>query len=245
MKALLLAAGYAVRMYPITTNKPKALLEVKGKPVIEHTLDKLYAIEDLNEILIISNNKFYEQFVTWKKTLQTKIPVTLLNDNTNTNEDRLGSIGDLQFMLQTKNIKEDVIIINADNFFSFDLKEIHTFFKDKREIIIASLMAKDIETVKCKGNLAIDEQHKVTFFKEKNQNPTSLLAAVGILFIPSNKLEYVQHYLDQGNAPDRLGDFLAWVHKKDALYSYTFAADKNYCHDIGSPDTYTKANAQS
>ena len=137
IKCVLLGAGYATRLYPLTLNQPKPLLDVKGKPIAEYLIRKIEETEVVDEIFIVTNNKFYNQFQEWSKNFNSKIPIKILNDKTLSNEDRLGAIGDINFAIKAENIQEDLVIISGDNLFKFDLKDMHDLFKNQEQHLIA------------------------------------------------------------------------------------------------------------
>src|SRR3989338_7938896 len=106
MKAIILCAGYATRLYPLTLNKPKPLLEVAGKPIIEHIIKKIEEVEEIDEIFIVTNAKFYKNFKEWSELFKSKKKIKVIDDKTKSNEDRLGSLGDVSFVIEKENIKE-------------------------------------------------------------------------------------------------------------------------------------------
>ena len=135
MKALILSAGYGTRLYPLTKNKPKALLPIAGQPMIDHILDKLKKVSGFKEIIVISNNKFFFKFKTWASKTQKKykkFSVKVFNDGSNTIEDRLGAIGDILFVLKKEKIKQDLLIVGGDNIFDFDLRDFISFARQKK-----------------------------------------------------------------------------------------------------------------
>lgn len=242
MRAILLAAGYGTRMHPLTKKEPKALLSVKEKPLIEYILEKIDPIDEINEIFVVTNNKFYEQFVKWRKRLEYRVPPHIINDNTNDNQERLGSLGDLRFVLEKEQIKDDILLIHADNFFSFDLNALHSFFKEKNSVVVASYDCGDLTIAKGKTCLKIDENNKVVLFKEKDQQPSSTLCATGIFFVPHSKIGTIKDYLAEGHSPDRTGDFMEWLYKREDIYSYVYKGETDFCYDVGSFQTYMLVN---
>ena len=132
MKAIILAAGYATRLYPLTLNKPKPLLEVAAKPIIEHILFKIEKIKEINNIFIVTNNKFYAKFASWLAVYESKKKIKIINDKTSSNEDRLGAVGDIKFVLEQEKLNDDVMIIAGDNLFEFSLSGPVKIFKEKK-----------------------------------------------------------------------------------------------------------------
>lgn len=182
IKAILPCAGYATRLYPLTLNKPKHLLEVQGRPIIEHVVIKILELENIDEIFIVANNKFFPNFKKWLNTFKCNIQIKLLNDNTKSNEDRLGQIGDIQFAIRKENINEDIIIVSGDNLFNFSLKEAHDSFKKGNKILNALYNIDSIESARQLGIAVIDKDSRIIEFQEKSKNPKSTLASLGIYF---------------------------------------------------------------
>ena len=241
MKAILPAAGYAIRMGDLTLNTPKALLLINKKPVIEYIIEKLSRIPEVDEITIVTNNKFYDNFLEWKKNSGFE-NVRIINDNTNSNEDRLGTIGDIQFTIDVEKINDDLIIINADNLFSFELINIFNYFKEKNSSIIAVHDVGDLNIAKRMGNPKINQDNKVIDFKEKDQNTTSTLVSGGIYLIPKQHVKKIKEYLELGNSPDKSGEFIIWLHKKEPVYAYKFDNPGDKWFDIGDKAEYKRAN---
>lgn len=241
MKAILPAAGFGTRMYPLTLDKPKALLEINGKPVIEYIIDKIIKLDVIDEIFVVTNNKFYDNFIKWKEKFNSKIPIRVINDNVNSNEERLGTIGDIWHVLEKDNLKEDFIVVNADNLFSFNLTELYKEFLRKKEPMLCLYDVNDLEIAKKKGNVEIDKYGKLIFFREKPDNPKSTLCTIGIYFFPRWISAYFKKYLEQGNLGDRSGDFIEWLYKETSVYGYVFDNNKDFWFDIGSKESYEKA----
>ena len=121
MKAVVLAAGYATRLYPLTKDQPKPLLEVAGKPIAEHIIRKIEEVDEVDEIFIVTNNKFSEHFSKWVNSFSSSKKITVVNDQTMSNEDRLGSLGDIQFVIEKHNVEDDILVVAGDNLFEFSL----------------------------------------------------------------------------------------------------------------------------
>ncbi len=240
MKALILAAGYATRLYPLTENMPKALLPIKGITILDYILEKVEKIKDVNEIVIISNNKFYKHFTDWAKSYKGKLPVTILNDNTNSNDDRLGAIGDINFAIKQKKINEDIIVLASDNYFSFELNDLYTYYKDKNCDCITGSFADEELLSKRKYAIALlDDGDKVTDLEEKPLNPKSNIIIHAIYIYKKETLPLFKEYLDQGNSKDSPGNFPSWLYNKKPVYCYKFTG---FCHDIGTLDSYNELN---
>ena len=172
MKALILAAGYATRLYPLTLNTPKALLPIKGETILDNIIKKIEKINSVDEIIIISNNKFYENFLSWSKTYKGHIPITIIDDKTTNNDDRLGAIGDINLAIKQKNINDDIIVLASDNYFTFNLKEAHKYYQEKdSDLIIASIANEDLLKQRKYAIATLNNENQVVHMEEKPEKP--------------------------------------------------------------------------
>ncbi len=223
MQVIIPVAGYATRLYPLTENKPKALLEVKGKPILEHILKKVEQLPKVNEIVIVSNAKFFGNFDEWVKGFKSRIPIRVLNDGTKSNEDRLGQIGDIQLAIEQFSSDEDLLIISGDNLFNFSLLPVYNFFKEKNEIVNALHDIKDLESAKHLGVMLIDPKTGlVVSFEEKPAEPKSTNVSLGIYFFPKDKVKEIKTFLDRGGKADKIGYLMAELTQKKGLYGFVY-----------------------
>ena len=239
MHAIILAAGYATRLYPLTKDTPKPLLKVGDKAIIEHIIRKVEEIKGIDGIYIVTNGKFAAHFSEWLENFDAKTPVGIINDGTRSNDDRLGALGDVHFAISNKNIDDDVIVIAGDNLFELSLIDVSNFFRKRKSNVIVLHDVKDIELAKHYGIVEIDGSNLVVNFEEKPLNPRSTLASTGIYIFPKKTIELIKKYIDQGNNPDKTGSFIEWLHKRDKVYSYV--TDKKW-YDIGSFEQLENAN---
>lgn len=231
MKAIILAAGYATRLYPLTLNKPKTLLLIGNKPMLNYIIEKIEQINEVDIIYIITNNKFFNQFSEWSKTYKSKKQVKILNDNTNSNENRLGAIGDVDFLINREKIDDDIIVIGSDNMFEFDLRNIIAFYKTKNAPVTALYDVKTKERAKLYGVVSIDKKNKIMSFKEKPQDPESTLISTCIYIYPRRCLYRIKEFLEEKSLPDKPGSLVEWLHKKEDVYGYSFTGE---WFDIGT-----------
>jgi glucose-1-phosphate thymidylyltransferase len=244
MKAILLCAGYATRLRPLTDHCPKHLLEVCGKSILSHVVDKIAALP-LTGVYVVTNNKFYQNFLKWKEEdYALSIPLSVINDGTLSNEDRLGSIGDVNFVIQQEGIRDDLILVNADNLFTFDLKGLHAAFQEKKNVI-ACFDVKDEKEAAKMGIPTIDETGRVIDFVEKPENPSSTEVSIGIYLYEQQAASRIKEYVDElaakGVRPDTTGDFVAWLAAREDTYTYSFSAETDHWVDIGTPEQYENA----
>lgn len=238
MDAIILAAGYATRLYPLTENKPKPLLNVAGKPIIEHIIRKLEQINQINKIYIVTNDKFEQHFKEWLDNFDSIKPTEIVNDGTKSNEDRLGALGDIHYTINLKNLNNDIIVIAGDNLFELSLLDVFNFFKKRKTNVIVLHDIKDFELAKQYGIVGIGN-NIVMNFEEKPVSPKSTLASTGIYLFPKKTIELIKKYIAQGNNPDKTGSFIEWLYKRDIVHSYV--TDKKW-YDIGSLEQLEKAD---
>jgi len=241
MKAIILLAGYATRMYPLTENQPKALLPLRGKPVIDYILDGINRLPDVDTIYAVTNTKFYTHFVEWAKIAPTTIPIEVLDDGTTTNENRRGAVGDIFFTITEKSIDDDLFIIAGDNYFTYDLKEQYDFFIKTNSDTIVAKEINDREQLKAFAVAKLDESGKVLDLVEKPADPQSNTAIFASYFYKKDTVPLFKTYLDEGNDPDPPGAFPQWLHKKRDVYAYTMNGD---CYDIGTIAMYEEMNKE-
>ena len=238
MDAIILAAGYATRLYPLTENAPKPLLNVGGKPIIEHIIGKLSQVNSVNKIYIVTNDKFEQHFRKWLGNFDANKPIEVINDGTKSNEDRLGALGDIHHAISSKNIGNDLIVVAGDNLFEMSLADVANFFKKKKSNVIVLHDVKDAELAKHYGIVELKDGLIVNF-EEKPMRPKSTLASTGIYFFPKKTIELIKKYVAQGNNTDKTGSFVEWLHKRDAVHAYV--TDQKW-YDIGSIEQLEKAN---
>lgn len=220
MKVIIPAAGYATRLHPLTLDKPKHLLEVQGKTIIDHILAKIEEIEHVDEIFVVSNQKYNKNFQDWAKSLSTRTKVHVLNDGTTSNEDRLGQIGDIKFAMDKGEIDEDLMIIAGDNLFNFSLSHVYNKLMERRVNLNALYDIKSKDDASKLGVATIDGKGKIIEFQEKPEEPNSTLISMGIYLFPKENLHMISKYLDDGNNPDKMGYFMEWLLKNDELHSH-------------------------
>lgn len=240
MKAILPAAGYATRMYPLTENLSKCLLKIKKRSIIDYALLKLEKIKSIDKVIIVSNNKYYKDFLKYKKNAKFNFEITIINDKSNSNEARLGSVKDISLALKESKIEEDFIVLNPDNLFTFDLRKIHEEFLKKQKSIISLFDVKSLEQARKMGNPVTDSNGKIIEFKEKDPDVSSTICTIGIYFFKKEIIDRISEYLESGKPADRFGDFISWLYKKEDIYGYLFSENESW-FDIGSIESYEKA----
>ena len=223
MKALILAAGYATRLWPLTKNMPKPLLEVKGKPIIEYIISHILEIPAIDEIFVVTNEKFSLTFEQWAEGFKCKIPIMIINDMTTSNDDRLGAVGDMHYALREKKIDDELLVIAGDNLFEYKLSAFHDYYKKvKCSIVACRDMGKKEEVAGKFGVVEIDSKSKITGFEEKPQNPKTTLASTACYLFTRDDVKEIHAFIDAGNPPDNAGDFIRWLSRHKPVYAWVF-----------------------
>lgn len=240
MKCLIPAAGYATRLYPLTKDRPKALLEVAGKPMMGWIIDKVDPIREIDHVYVVTNDKFAGHFQAYFKSAEYDTPITVISDGTKSEEDRLGAVGDIIFAIDKLKIDDDLLILAGDNLFEFPVTRLLELFNKRRSHIVGARDLKDRELAKRFGILAVNHEGRVVEFVEKPQEPKSTLAATFTYIFPGEKLHMLKKFIaEETGSKDRSGDYLAWLHKRERLDALVF--DEPW-FDIGSFDQLEEAN---
>ncbi len=246
MKALILAAGYATRLYPLTLNRPKPLLEVAGKPMIEYVFERVEEINKetdvVDEILVVTNQKFFAHFRKWAKAFKTGLKVTILNDGTLSDNDKLGAIGDIDFTAKQADLSAGLLVVAGDNLFDFGLYDFVKFAREKEDGSGVGLYKiEDRELVKKYSVVTLDKENRIIDFEEKPENPQTSLVAICLYYFPHNHLKLIDKYLKEGNSPDAPGHYIGWLHKEKKVYGYPF---EGAWYDIGDIRSYEQADSE-
>lgn len=173
MQCVLLAAGYATRLYPLTENMPKALLKLGDKTILEMVTDKIDEVSDVENIYIVTNEKFYKQFEKWCESYKGPKKVKVINDHTTSNDNRLGAIGDLKYVIDTENINDEILVMASDNIFDFSLCDFVDMYRSKNADMICAHTIENKEDLHSMGVVELDGDGKVTSFEEKPKQPKS------------------------------------------------------------------------
>jgi glucose-1-phosphate thymidylyltransferase len=240
MDAAVLCGGFAKRLWPLTKDRPKPLLPVSGKPILEYILERVEKLDCIDKIYISVNKRFEGQFKDFIRHRKTNRITELVVEPAGQEEEKLGSIGALKFLMENKKIDKDLIVIAGDNLFNFDLTEAAGFFRKIRKPVVVLYDCKSKEKVKRKFGVAVlDGSSRVTGFQEKPESPKSALISTGIYIFPKDVLKLMFEYLEERNNPDAPGFFIQWLHRKIPVYGFIM---KGNWFDIGSLEDYKAAN---
>lgn len=243
MNALILAAGYATRLYPLTLQKAKPLLEVAGKPMIEWVLDNLGPVPGLESVYVVTNNKFVKDFVAWADGYRQRHPglkLKIIDDGSRDDSDKLGAIGDINLVLMREDdlAQNDLIIVGGDNLFSEPLLDFAKAAKDS-EATLATYDVGDLEAIKKYSSITIDSAGILTEFEEKPADPKSTLTGIALYYFSREVVPLFRTYLAAGNNPDQPGRFIQWLHTRKPVKTFQI---RGTWFDIGSKETLDEAN---
>lgn len=242
MKLLVLAAGYAVRLHPLTLNQPKPLLEVAGRPMMEYVLSSLLPIEAIDEVFVVTNARFADHFEAWAKSYVPERPVkiTIVNDRTTSEATKLGAIGDLHFTINQHAINDDLIVVAGDNLFDVKLGEFGEFIRGRRDPALGIHDVKVLEAVKKYSEVKLDTDGRLASFIEKPKHPTSTLIGIALYYYPVGILPRIQEYISGKNNADQPGRLIQWLLERMPISTWTVPG---LWYDIGSKETLAEADA--
>lgn len=238
MKAIVMAGGFAKRLWPLTKEYAKPLITIGGKPVINYTIIELQKLKHdgtINEIIISTNAKFEQDFKKWSEMYG--FDVNIVVEPCCNEEEKLGAIGAINFIIKKAGISDDVIILNGDNLFDFrhfKFLDVINFFKEKNGNVLCAFDLLDKEKAKIYGNVTIDNENKIVDFQEKPEHPKSSLISMGCYVFKKKSLSLFDEYLKTGNKKDAQGFFVQWLYKKEDVFAYPF---KGTWFDIGDHES--------
>ena len=242
MNVLILAAGYATRLYPLTLTKAKPLLEVAGKPMIEWVMDNLAPVAGIETVYVVTNSKFAKDFQTWANQYQQRNPerkLTIIDDKSTDDSDKLGAIGDINLVLVREDLgADDLLVVAGDNLFSEPLT---AFVQSAQgsEATLATYDVGDLEAIKKYSAITMDAAGILTSFEEKPSAPKSTLTGIALYYFSRETVPLFKTYLAAGNNPDQPGRFMQWLHSRKRVQTHQI---RGTWFDIGSKETLEEAN---
>ncbi|MEO6739032.1 MAG: nucleotidyltransferase family protein [Chthoniobacteraceae bacterium] len=243
MNILILAAGYATRLYPLTLTKAKPLLGVAGKPMMEWVIDNLAPIPGISKVFVVTNNKFAADFQTWAddyNASHAKLPFSIVNDGSTSDTDKLGAIGDLNHVVQKFGIEgEDLLVVAGDNLFSQSLEGFAALAREKNTPVLGVYDVKSIDEAKKYGVVAVDAQDVIAEFIEKPAHPPSTLIGIALYYYPKHVVPLIRQYLAEGNNPDQPGRFVQWLYPRTPVHTWSVPGT---WFDVGSKENLEEAN---
>jgi glucose-1-phosphate thymidylyltransferase len=245
MTAIILCAGFATRMHPLTEHFPKSLLEVGGKPVLDHLTEQIMEFGGLESIYVVTNNRFFPVFLEWAEEREKKIAgkgvsLHIYNDGANEPAERLGAAGDLAFVLNSIHKLDGALVAAGDNIFTFSLRPYWETFVSGDKNYVLAVKAEDPEKLKRTGVLELGEGNRVTAFHEKPERPPSEYACPALYFLKPDALALIDEYLATPQAADDIGLFISYLAGRSGLYALIVEGDTI---DIGTIESYENAKS--
>lgn len=256
MKAIVLAAGYATRLYPITKNFPKPLLEIGGKTILDYLINQIRKIPDIDEVHLVSNSRFVGHFQEWLTKLDDQaedeagdhhgLRIKIHNDGTSSAEDRIGAIRDLLVPIDAENLNDDLLVTASDNILQWSLNDLVKTWKRNGEFHICVRHEEDREDLKKRGNAILDNDDRLVNFVEKPQDPKSNWVVPPIYIYPKPSLPVINDYLEDttiethGIRGDSPGQIVEWLYTRIPVYAHKIDGE---ILDIGNPSSLAQARA--
>ncbi|MWV43641.1 NTP transferase domain-containing protein [Paenibacillus sp. HJL G12] len=237
MKALILAAGYATRLYPLTRNMPKSLLPLGDITILDLIIRKMEEVASITDIIIVSNAKFHEHFINWADSRSFQKKVNIIHDGSTSEDNRLGAIGDIQFAIEKEGIDEDLLVCAGDNVFTFDLGSYVDYFLRQQTDCILVQRLQDSDELRRVGVVELDDSSRVLSFEEKPEHPKTDIGVFAVYLYRKETLPLFKDYLLSGHQKDAPGYFPEWLSGMKELSAY-FAEGVSY--DMGTHEAYRK-----
>lgn len=235
MKCLILAAGYATRLYPLTENFPKPLLEVGGKTILDWLVDDIDTAGAVDEYVVISNHKYAHHFDAWARTKPMK--VTVVDDGTSSNETRLGAVKDIQYAIEALHLDDDMLVIAGDNVLSFSLTRfLHYALEKKTSCIMRYYEGSEKKLQKC-GVVQIDENDRILGMEEKPAQPKSHWCCPPFYYYTREDASLVAKGIEAGCGTDAPGSYIAWLCKQTPVHAMEMPGQR---FDVGNLESYEK-----
>ncbi|MBQ3183419.1 MAG: nucleotidyltransferase family protein [Clostridia bacterium] len=236
MKCLILAAGYATRLYPLTENFPKPLLTVGDKTILDWLIEDIDRSGMIDEYIVISNGKFAGHFEEWAHG-----NIKVVNDNTFTNDTRLGAVRDVKFALDTLGIDDELLVIAGDNLLDFSLCSFLEYYKEKNaSSVMRFYEADEKKLLKC-GVVTVDENDRITAMTEKSPTPATHWVCPPFYIYTREDAARIGEALEDGCGYDAPGSLVAWLCEKSAVYAMEMPGKR---YDIGNLESYNKVKEE-
>lgn len=243
MKVIVLAAGYATRLLPLTEKLAKPLIDVAGQPILDHIVKRVLELDDLTELIVVSNHRYIDAFREWRRDFEARfasdLPVQLLDDGSTTDDNKRGAVGDIRFALDHVDLAGEAwLVVAGDNLLQCDLRPLQARFRAQGTPLLVVRPVDHGRGPSRYNDVELDANERVTSFREKPRSPRGRLAAIALYFFTPAVVDALERYLAEGGNPDAPGHFIAWLVEQTPVH----AARLEGCwFDIGSHETLRQA----
>ncbi len=238
MKCIIIAAGYATRLYPLTENFPKPLLKVGNRSILERILDDIDTIDDIDEHIIVTNHKFAPVFNEWLATINYSKPIRIIDDGTTNNDNRLGAVKDLLLAIDECEVDDDIMVLAADNILSFSFRGFVDYFKQKASSVIMYYHEPELKRLQRTGVIAVDDNMRVLQMQEKPEKPVSEMAVPPFYIYKKDDMPLIKDCMNHGCGFDAPGNLAHYLVEQTEIYAWQMPGKR---FDIGSLDSYEEA----
>lgn len=238
MKNIIIAAGYATRLYPLTENFPKPLLKIGEKTILGRMLDDIDPIEDIDVHIIVTNHKFAPIFEEWLSGTNYQKPIRVVDDGTTDNEHRLGAVRDLLLAIHQCAVDDDIMVLAADNILDFSFQGFVDFFKEKKSSVIMFYHEPSLKRLQRTGVIAIDDNMRVLQMQEKPSEPVSEWAVPPFYIYSRADMPLIQDCMNHGCGFDAPGNLAHYLVDVTTIHAWKMPGSR---YDIGSLDSYEEA----
>lgn len=239
MKCLILSAGYATRLYPLTENFPKPLLTVGDKTILDWLIDDIDTADIIDEYVVISNHKYAHHFEKWATTKTQKI--TVVDDGTSTNETRLGAVKDMTYAIDSLSIDDDMLVIAGDNVLDFSLTRFIAYAKEKKTSCVMRYYEPEFKKLLKTGVVTVDENDVVTAMTEKSPEPATHWCCPPFYYYTRSDSKLIEKAISDGCGTDAPGSFVAWLCKHSTVCAMEMPGKR---YDIGNLESYEKVKSE-
>jgi glucose-1-phosphate thymidylyltransferase len=242
MNVLILAAGYATRLYPLTENRAKPLLEVAGKPMMEWVVDALAPVPDIDCLYVVTNHKFARDFQAWAEDYQRRAPglsFRVIDDGSTSPDNMLGAIGDIALAIREAALKDDdLLVVAGDNLFSAPLDEFVQYAR-RFPAAVGTYDVGTLEQARKYNTIRTDGEGCLQYFEEKPLEPNGTISAIALYYFSRPVVAQFSTYLAEGNNPDQPGRFIQWLHQRLPVFTYPI---RGTWFDVGSKESLERAD---
>lgn len=239
MQCIVLCAGFATRLHPLTLHQPKQLLPLGSKCILDHLMERLSETH-IRSAVLACNHRFIRQFGKWLNHQSSPLRVQLIDNGVCRPDQRLGSVGDLHLALEKMDIQEDFLVLHGDNLFTFPLNPaLDAFHRQGNTLAIYDVH--DMDRAKRAGQAVSNDKGQIVSFVEKPHKPAGTKVSIGIYMLQAGIRDFIKEYVTLGLPADRSGDLMAWLHRRTALFTHCFSPGSGIWFDIGTPIDYRQA----